>query len=244
MAKGSLRNKQDRLDRLIGLLRSDGIWTTKRLCAQINASPRTLMRDLAELRDLGYPIESDRGRGGGVRLNGRWGIDRLSLSDQELINLLVSLAVSESLKSPLMASSVKSVRQKIAQSFPNRQRQMINQLRTRILIGEQASEEVIASYKTPKPEIIDPITLSFFKQRQISIQYQTEERDITDRIIDPQYLLLNWPVWYLLGWDHVREDVRLFRIDRILNAKPQTENLTLRPKKEILKGFDEYFTEI
>jgi len=221
MAKGSLRNKQDRLDRLIGLLRSDGIWTTKRLCAQINASPRTLMRDLAELRDLGYPIESDRGRGGGVRLNGRWGIDRLSLSDQELINLLVSLAVSESLKSPLMAS-----------------------IRTRILIGEQASEEVIASYKTPKPEIIDPITLSFFKQRQISIQYQTEERDITDRIIDPQYLLLNWPVWYLLGWDHVREDVRLFRIDRILNAKPQTENLTLRPKKEILKGFDEYFTEI
>jgi len=244
MAKGSLRNKQDRLDRLIGLLRSEGIWTSASLCAQLNASPRTVMRDLAELRDLGYPIESDKGRGGGIRLNGRWGVDRLSLSDQEVISLLVSLAVTESLKSPLMVSSVKSVRQKISQSFPNKQRQIINQLRTRIFIGDQASDVVAVTYKVPKPEIIEPVTLSFFKQRQLSIQYRAESGIKTERVIDSQYLLLNWPVWYLLGWDYLREDVRLFRIDRILKAESQTQNFRLRTKKEVLKDFQEYFTEI
>lgn len=244
MAKGSLRNKQDRLDRLIGLLRSEGVWTSASLCMQLSVSPRTVMRDLAELRDLGYPIESDKGRGGGIRLNGRWGIDRLSLSDQEVISLLLSLAVTESLKPPLMASSMKSVRQKITQSFPNKQRQIINQLRTRILIGDQASEAVSATYKVPKSEIIEPVTLSFFKQRQLAIQYQAESGIKTERIIDPQYLLLNWPVWYLLGWDCLRQDVRLLRIDRILVAKSQTQNFTLRTKKEVLKDFQEYFTEI
>lgn len=245
MAKGSLRNKQNRLERLVGLLRTGDIWTSANLCSQLNSSPRTIMRDLAELRDLGYPIESDKGRGGGIRLSGRWGVDRLSLSDQEIISLLVSLAITESLKSPLMVASVKSVRQKIIQSFPSQQRQIINQLRIRIFIGEQASGAIKQTYQQPKAKIIEPVTLSFFKQRQLAIHYRDGAGVTTERIVEPQYLLLNWPVWYLFGWDYLREDARMFRIDRIIKAKPQTQTFMLRSKNKLVQtDFSDYFSKL
>ena len=244
VAKGSLRNKQDRLERLIGLLRSADVWTSARLCRRLSTSPRTLMRDLAELRDLGYPIEADKGRGGGIRLSGRWGVDRLNLSDQEVISLLVSLAITESLRSPLMSSSVQAIRQKIAQSFPNQQRQVINRLRLRILTGEPASNEVRASYQEPNAAVIEPVTSSFFKQKGLSIRYCAESGAMTERAIEPQCLLLNWPVWYVLAWDSLRDDVRLFRIDRISKAQVIPRAFQLRNRDMMLTGLKDYFIEL
>ena len=74
MGKGNLKSKNDRFSRLLGLLRSDEHWTTNTLAEEVEVSHRTLMRDLSELQEAGYPIETDRGRGGGIRLSGRWGI--------------------------------------------------------------------------------------------------------------------------------------------------------------------------
>jgi predicted DNA-binding transcriptional regulator YafY len=71
MAKVSFEQRVERRNRLIGLLRSEEHWKTSDLRDHLGISQRTLMRELAELRIAGYPIESDRGRGGGVRLFGR-----------------------------------------------------------------------------------------------------------------------------------------------------------------------------
>jgi predicted DNA-binding transcriptional regulator YafY len=199
------------------------------------------MRDLAELRESGYPIESDRGRGGGIRLTGRWGIDRLSLSDQEVISMLVALAISESLKSPILGASVKSVRQKITQSFPSKQRQLINKLRTRVLVGDRASELVVNNYVEPRPQVIGDVESSFFNQKQLFICYQAETGVLTERVIDPQYLLLNWPAWYICGWDHLRDGPRLFRVDRIMKAKALPAPFTLKRKEDLMQGYSEYF---
>ena len=118
MAKGSLLNKQNRMDRLVGLLRQDEIWTMKRLAEQLEVSDRTLLRDINELRDQGYPIEAERGPGGGVSLNRRWGIDKLRLNQEEVISLLVSLAITETLNSPLLAEPVRAMRKKWVEHAP------------------------------------------------------------------------------------------------------------------------------
>ena len=64
MTNSSFEQRTDRRNRLIGLLRSEGYWKTSDLRNHLGVSQRTLMRELAELRLAGYPIESDRGRGG------------------------------------------------------------------------------------------------------------------------------------------------------------------------------------
>ncbi|MBL4672096.1 MAG: WYL domain-containing protein, partial [Arenicella sp.] len=50
------------------------------------------------------------------------------------------------------------------------------------------------------------------------------------RVVEAHYILLNWPIWYILAWDHLRLSPRVFRIDRIKNARIIDDNFQLRQK--------------
>jgi predicted DNA-binding transcriptional regulator YafY len=241
MAKGSLLNKQNRLDRLVGLLRQDEIWTMKRLADQLEVSDRTLLRDINELRDQGVPIEAERGPGGGVSLSRRWGVDKLRLNHEEVISMLVSLAITETLQSPLLAEPVRSVRQKLTLGLPEHQRQVVNQLRKRILVGDAASAQVTQTYSPPSAGITKGVTTGFFNMEMLDIEYIAGSGDVTKRRIEPQYLFFNWPVWYLLGWDHLREAPRVFRIDRMQRVTISGETFRPRAKSLILQGLEDYY---
>lgn len=244
MGKGSLKDKNDRRDRILGLLRSDQAWTVGALCDELNISRRTMTRDIEELRASGVPIEAERGKGGGVRLVGRWGVDRLQLTNSEIISLLVALVISETLSPALVATHSKSIRQKIALSFPESQRRHIERLRKRILFGDQASPHVLADYREPNPRLMDKLSDSFFNSQKLHIRYRTEQNRTSDRIVEPHYLLLNWPIWYLLAWDELRDDIRMFRTDRISTAEPLNETFRARPKAAFLESIREYFKEV
>lgn len=230
MTNSNFEQRTDRRNRLIGLLRSEEYWKTSDLRNHLGVSQRTLMRELAELRLAGYPIESDRGRGGGIRLNGRWGIDRLNLNHQEVVELVLSLAIMESLKSPLLTSNLKAIKQKLYQAFPQKQRNKVSNIRKRIMIGDNARTTVASNYKTPSKKISESIAESFLDQHCLEIEYQSEGGEQTQRMVEAQYILLNWPIWYILAWDHLRLSPRVFRIDRIKNVSLVNKSFRLRQK--------------
>ncbi len=231
MTNNSFRNRAERRDRLIGLLRSEDYWKTSELREHLGVSQRTLMRELSELRHAGYPIESDRGRGGGIRLNGRWGIERLNLSHQEVVELILSLAIMESLQSPLLTSNLRAIKQKLFQAFPQKQRTAVSNIRKRIMIGDNAKANIVSHYQAPKKRISESIAESFLRQNCLEIEYQSEAGEQTLRVIEAQFILLNWPIWYIIAWDHLRSSSRVFRIDRIKNARIVDYNFQLRQKR-------------
>jgi predicted DNA-binding transcriptional regulator YafY len=49
------------------------------------------------------------------------------------------------------------------------------------------------------------------------LRYQSQ-RNVTERGVDPYGIVLHWNHWYLVGWCHLRQSVRVFRLDRILGA--------------------------
>lgn len=244
MGKSDLKTKNDRTSRLLGLLRTDEHWTTHHLASELNISHRTLMRDLEELKETGYPIEADRGRGGGVRLNGRWGIERLNLNNQEAISLILSLSITEALAINSNDFGAKPLKQKIANVFPEPQRKTINELRKRVLIGQLASNEVLKSFKSASKPIWDNAIAGFFESKRVQIEYLDERNNLTQRQVDPNYLLLNWPVWYLLGWDYLRNDVRVFRLDRIQKIKTEDKEIVRRSNTLFLNAYEHYFKTI
>ena len=244
MGKVSFEQRVERRDRLIGLLRSEEHWKTADLCEHLGVSQRTLMRELAELRVAGYPLESDRGRGGGVRLNGRWGIERLHLSHEEVVELLVALAIMENLQSPILTSNLKAIRQKLFQAFPQDQRRVVSNIRKRIWIGDNASPNVLSLYKKPHTRISEDIAESFLRQTCLEIEYVSEKNDSTNRVIEAQYILLNWPVWYIFAWDHLRMSSRMFRIDRIKNTRTADGVFRLRPKHQFRDLYAPFFRAI
>jgi len=230
MINSSFEQRAQRRNRLIGLLQSEQHWKTSDLREHLGISQRTLMRELAELRHAGYPIESDRGRGGGIRLNGRWGITRLNLNHQEVVELILSLAVMESLQSPLLTGNLKAIKQKLFQAFPEKQRSSVSTLRKRIMIGDNAKANVISNYTTPAQQISESIAQAFLQQNCLQIEYHSEAGDRTLRGIEAQDILLNWPIWYIIAWDHLRMSSRVFRIDRIKSACIVEGSFQLRQK--------------
>lgn len=244
MPKSSYLDHKNRLDRLVGLLKSQEAWTAIALSKTLRVSLRTLMRDLRDLGDAGYPIESDRGRGGGVRLQRGWGLGKLQLSYGEILDLLVALATMEKMPSPLLLKNLRSVRQKIAQSFSEPQRRAIENLRQRIWIGDRASEQVLSSFKAPNSSVLAPLQQGFFESRQLKVGYIDDKGRRTQRVIEPHYLLFNWPVWYVFSWDHLRSDIRFFRLDRLTSVEIMKSGFEIHDRKRFNDAILDFFESV
>lgn len=244
MSNSSFSHRSNRRSRLIGLLQAEDYWTTSQLREHLGVSQRTLMRELSELRDAGYPIESDRGRGGGIRLSGRWGIERLNLSHREVVELILSLAIMESLQSPLLTGNVAQIKQKLFQAFPQKQRAAVSDIRKRIMVGNNAAANLTTYYGSPNATISDHIAQAFLARQLLEIDYQAESGDSTCRVIEIHFILLNWPIWYIIAWDHLREATRVFRIDRVKRATLVDGHFKPRPKDTFSTIYAPFFKTI
>lgn len=227
MAKSNYLAKKQRLDRLLGILKSEDHSTTEAIAKKLRISHRTLMRDIEELRSSGIPVESERGRGGGTRLNSQWGLGRMQLNYKESLDLILSLAVMEKLKSPMLLTHVRSLRDKVFQSFPDEHRKKLQLIRKRVLITEVAPTEVLGTPAEIPTMVRNALQEAFFEMKVIKIFYQDGKKNITERNIEPHYLLLSWPFWYIIAWDHLRNDIRSFRLDRITKAQMQSASFHL-----------------
>lgn len=217
----------NRLEELKGLLKANDHVTAAALAEELGVSLRTLNRDLAILRDQGTPIDSDRGRGGGLRLEPGWALGRLHLSPAEAIDLLLSLALAEHLKLPLLLHNLAPIRRKITAAFGERYQAKIKSLRRRIIVAGPASAQVLAGYVPPAGRHLSAINTGFFEQQCLQIDYADRDGALTARVIEPQFVLLSPPVWYLLAFDRLRGGIRHFRVDRIRQATALDERFRL-----------------
>jgi len=228
MKRASTKGRLQRLEFITTRLKSGEALIMSQIADEIGVSVRTLSRDIQILRDQGLPIEADRGRGGGIRLHWRWGIGRVNLNYSEAIALLVSLAVAEQMKSPLLMANLGSVRRKLTASFSPSMKHKVNQLKSRILIEESASPFVLSTFSTPRAGVVEKLHQAFLLMSRMTIHYCSENGSKTKRTIEPHYLLLSYPVWYVLAWDHLRGDIRTFRCDRIESLHVLDDGFYLR----------------
>lgn len=232
MAKSTYQLKKQRLDRLLGLLKADDHVTSQDLAQRLKVSHRTLMRDLDELRNSGVPIEADRGRGGGLRLHAQWGLGRLQLDYKESLDLILSLALMEKFRSPLLLTNLGSLRDKVFQSFPEEHRKNLQLIRKRVHITGESNSEIKGSAKAISPQVQNCLHQAFFEMKIAQISYQDEQDRVTERNIEAHYLLFSWPLWYVMAWDHLRGDIRSFRVDRIKKIQVGADHFRLNRQEK------------
>jgi predicted DNA-binding transcriptional regulator YafY len=226
----------ERVEALKALLAERDYTTAAELAAELEVSVRTLHRDLAVLRNLGIPVDSDRGRGGGLRLERGWSLGRVHLNESEAIGLLLSLTIAEKVGSTLLLEDTRSIARKIAASFAPGQARRILALRRRILVGAPASTQVLSTYTSPPASVARALLRAFVRQRHATIRYTDQRGQVSERDIELQCLYYNVPVWYALAWDGLREDVRFFRFDRIGTVRLHDSEFRLRPAARFLQA--------
>lgn len=223
-------DRTERLDLVLRLLRERPGVTAAELAERLGTSTRSVFRDVARLRERGYPVEASRGRGGGLRLHPSYGLGRIMFSAEEAVGLLLSLAIADVLALPMFAPDLGRSRLKIVAAFPDAERQRLRKLRERILVGPAASAGVSASYGRPEPRASRGLQAAFVGERVVALDYRRQDGERSARRVEPHAILLNWPAWYVLGFDHLRNDVRTFRLDRVLSAEVETASFRPRPR--------------
>lgn len=229
MARKNTYDRLRRLDLLASRLKADAPMTIAQLADEFDVSRRTLSRDIAILRDRGLPIEADAGRGGGIRLHRTWGVGRLSLTYQESIELLFSIAISETLDAPWMFMNSTSIKRKLAASFSPTMRDRIKGLRQRIHVGGTTSVEIFSSFAPPKTDCMAAVFQAFLELRELTIAYVDVDGNPSRRTVEPHHLLLCNPVWYLYAWDREKDALRCFRCDRLQSATLDDRPFKQRP---------------
>jgi predicted DNA-binding transcriptional regulator YafY len=214
--------RADRLDLLARVVRDRPGITSSVLAHELGVSVRSVFRDIDHLRDRGYPIEADRGRGGGIRLHASWGLGKVLLSSEEALCVLLSLAISEKLGFPIFATEVSRARKKIVDAFPSSERKRLAPLRERIFVARQASDFVRASYRVPDRVASRRLQAAFVGTMIVSAGYEKADGTRLVRRMEPHALLISWPAWYVLAFDHTRSAPRTFRFDRFYSVDTGT----------------------
>ena len=202
-----------------------------RLMDELGCSRATLYRDIAFLRDaLGAPVESDSTGEGGFRYDQkeaeRFELPGLWLYSDELHALLATHQLLDRTGSGVLSSALAPLRSRIES-----------------LLAQQAGGKrwpmervrVIGSYVRRRDEVAFRIVASaVLERRQVEFDYlarSTNER--THRRVSPQRLTHYRDNWYLDAWDHEREALRSFSVDRIQHARVRDEAARDLPDDEL-----------
>src|SRR5437867_9083039 len=114
----------------------------------------------------------------------------------------------------MFSTEVSRARKKIVDAFPTSERKKIAPLRERIFIGRPASATVRGSYVTPDAGVMRKLQVAFVREALVRADYIKETGELSSRRLEPHAMLINWPAWYLLGFDYLRGEPRTFRFDR------------------------------
>src|ERR1700723_3268469 len=123
-----MSNTSSRALRLLSLLQTHRHWLGAELAERLEISERTLRRDVERLRELGYPVEAQRGVDGGYQLTAGAMLPPLLVDDEEAVALAVGLqAAAQGPVEGIADSSVRALA-KVVQVMPARLRRRVEAL--------------------------------------------------------------------------------------------------------------------
>ena len=217
----------DRREQLLRLLRRRADWTVDALAERLEVSRRTILRDIGALRESGFNLDTFSGPGGGVRLNPTSVMITSQLRTDEVVALVLSVAIARAAGTVPFAAEAEPALTKIEQSLPPARANELRACRERILVGDPSRE-------TPTEAPVDPGLIGAFETafsatRLLAFRYRTRNGRTTRRLVEPHGLLVRPPIWYVIAWDTGRHAPRLFRADRITEPEVTDRTFVARP---------------
>jgi predicted DNA-binding transcriptional regulator YafY len=182
-------------------------------------SERTVLRDLATLRGQGVPIEAQSGPGGGLRLERDRGIVAVHFALDELIALWLAATLSASATSLPWNDAARRGLHKVLACLPKERARALRALVKRVVVGRPASPQIYADLGKTPPELLSAVEECFTRGLCLAFDYVDRHGAPTRRTVEPHGLLVETPAWYLLTRDVEKAAVRMFRIDRIRQAR-------------------------
>lgn len=202
-------------DAIARTLRRNGTSTIDELAQEVGVSRRTILRDISALRDQGFVIHSESGRGGGLHLDPQSVQTTARLSVAEVFALLISVSAMRAAQNLPFSDLADAGLAKIEKALPSDKVRDLRRFLDCLHIGKLSPHQDISDLGPIDPALLPAFETAFLQQHHLRFQYRDAKGAQTSRQIEPQAMLILSPLWYLVAWDPARDDFRHFRMDRI-----------------------------
>lgn len=217
--------RADRLFQIVQYLRGGRLVRARQLAEWLEVSERTIYRDIADLQTSGVPI--DGAAGVGYIMRDGYDLPPLMFSRDEIVALVAGARLIRAWGGAGMARAAEEALIKIDAVLPD-------SVRTRT---DQIEIHAFAPEMTPEVRnLIDRFEAAVDVRKRISICYQDAGAQSSERVIRPLGLWFWGKVWTLVAWCELRQDFRMFRLDRISVMEELEDSFRPEPGKT-LKDF-------
>lgn len=212
-----------RLLTVLELLQSYKQLSGPEIARRLEIDVRTVRRYIVMLQDMGFPVEAERGPYGAYQLQRGHRLPPLMFTDAEAVAITLGLLAIREFRFPVDVASVEGALAKTERVMPEKPLQQARSL-----------QEAIIFNTVPPPALLHNdfiVVLSSAVQQcqQVHLQYLSWNGDTSERGFDPYGIVFNEGYWYTAGHCHLRQDLRTFRLDRIISLEAQEQSF-VRPE--------------
>jgi predicted DNA-binding transcriptional regulator YafY len=208
-----MASTSSRMLKLLALLQTHRYWPGAELAERLEVSPRTLRRDIDRLRELGYPVEAQRGLQGGYQLAASAALPPLVLDDDEAVALAIGLrAAAQGAVSGIEDASVRALA-KVVQVMPPTLRRRVDALGSATMLGVWPGNVALDA------EVLTTLVQTCRDEERVRFAYTAADAEKTMRHVEPLRLVSLGRRWYLVAYDLLRQDWRTFRLDRLSSVR-------------------------
>jgi predicted DNA-binding transcriptional regulator YafY len=205
---------------VLELLQSRKQLSGPELAERLEVNVRTVRRYITTLQDLGFPVETVRGRYGAYRLRPGYKLPPLMFTNDEALAVVLSLLAAGRLGLGMAAPAVEGALAKVQRVLPATLRDRVQAVQASVVLAPDPPAPVPIPAQT---EVLVTLGNAVRETRRVHLRYRSFGAEDTERALDPYGLVCRAGRWYVAGYCHLRQGLRVFRLDRILDVALREE---------------------
>ena len=226
--KENVPMQESRLFKIIYHLLNKGQATAPELAKKFEVSVRTIYRDIDALSGAGIPIYTETGRNGGIRFMNGFILDKAVLSEEEKQEILTALQGINAMQNTGGSQTL----QKLSAIFHLDSEDWLEVDFSRW--GNEGSDN-------KKFELLKSATIQC---KNVNIHYADSYGLTSERIVQPLKLVYKANAWYLKAFCTKKQDVRIFKLNRILDLEILNNTFKRRNFQESTADPKENYSQI
>lgn len=233
-------NRFDRITAILIQLQSKKVVKAQDLADRFGISLRTVYRDIRSLEEAGVPLYGEAGIG--YSLVDGYHLPPVMFTPEEAMAFITAEKLMERFSDSALQNNFTSALYKVKAVLRGSEKALLEQLENHI--------EVL-DHKTKVPaqnNVLDILLKAIADKKAVQLVYRGfGKQDDSERLVEPIGIFYENDNWYTIGYCHLRDSYRQFRIDRIkqavLTTQPQEERASMaeyREQAEKIKDLRDY----
>lgn len=202
------------------------------MAERFGVSLRTIYRDMRTLSEAGVPICGNSGIG--YSLVEGYKLPSLMFTKEEAMAFLTAEKMIEQLTDVQNSHYFRQGMDKIRAALRMVDKNYIHEMSDSIAVYKSRNA------RESLPNVLQTILSSINNKLIIEIHYTNADENKSKRLLEAVGITYSHPNWYLSAWCHLRQEYRMFRLDRIDGIETTAEKHTkAHPPLESLLGADD-----